>query len=586
MWLPGRCAQTVCLRARSTPLAWLVATTALAAGCSSSKPAAPTASLGTVAGTVTSSIGGTITGATVTVTPTNGSALPSVTTNSLGAYSVPSVPVGAGTGVVAVTAVPSTCNPAAGQYTGLASGGTVAANVTVTCKPSGTAVTSCGTITAPGSYALTANLVNAVESVACITITANNVALQCAGDTITTSGTGIYVLDAQNVTITNCVIAGTGNGVPAIDIIGAQGVTLSGSSVSVVSPGAIGIFVGDASNVTVTNDTLLVNTQQFYATFVYRSQQIVFTTNQITSYGPGTSHAGDAYIQDSSSDVMIANNVIADTGNGAGDIIMEFGANNVIRGNRIDGGWKGNLATWSMQGTDDGIVLDFENGDTIQNNTIANVFDAGFETVGLITNSVISGNSFTNAGFTGIGSYHGTSWSGNMVAGNTVSQSPSLTYFFYGDNSTSYDGDSVTAIDFASNAFTGNIFQNPTSLPPAQSGRNVASMVMDFAGLNEGGSPLPLPLTASNDTVAENQLPTAIAGFFLAPGPAFVDGGGNTCNPSDPGTGAACSAAFVAPRLISPLRSGKAMPAPPPFPHHPPRPHHAKMLPRRTSPSP
>ena len=65
---------------------------------------------------------------------------------------------------------------------------------------------------------------------------------------------------------------------------------------------------------------------------------------------------------------------------------MEFGANNVIRGNRIDGGWKGNLATWSMQGTDDGIVLDCENGDTIQNNTIANVFDAGFETVGLITN--------------------------------------------------------------------------------------------------------------------------------------------------------------------------------------------------------
>ena len=144
MWLPGRCAQTVWLRARSTLLAWLVAMTALAAGCSSSKPAAPTASLGTVAGTVTSSIGGTITGATVTVTPTNGSALPRVTTNSLGAYSVASVPVGAGTGTVAVTAVPSTCNPAAGPYTGLTSGGTVAANVTVTCKPSGTAVTSCG----------------------------------------------------------------------------------------------------------------------------------------------------------------------------------------------------------------------------------------------------------------------------------------------------------------------------------------------------------------------------------------------------------------------------------------------------------
>lgn len=584
MSLPGRSSRSVPRPARLTRIAWLVAASTLAVGCGGAGSAGPKMTAptpGTVAGTVTSSVGGAITGATVTVTPTNGTALPSVTTTSAGVYTVSSVPVGTGAGTVAVTGVPSACTPATGHYTGLTSGGTVTTNITVTCKPPATAITSCGTIEASGTYALTANLHNAVDSVACITIDASNVVLQCGGDTITTAGTGIFVLAAQNVTITNCVITGTGSGIPGIDISATQGATISGSSMTVVSPGAIGIFVDNATNISVTNDTLLVDTQLFYSIFVYRSTQIAFTNNHITSYGPGNAHGGDAYIQDSSSNVTIANNAIADTGNGAGDIIVEFGGNNTIRQNKIDGGWKGNLATWSMQGTDDGIVLEFESGDTIQDNTITNVFDAGFETVGLITNSVIAGNSFTNAGFTGIGSYHGTSWVGNAVLGNTVSQSPSLAYFFYGDNSTAYDGDSVTAIDFEGNAFSSNTFQNPTSLPAVQIGRQIASMVMDFSGLNEGGAALPLPLTASDDTIAENQLPTSIAGFFLSPASAFFDGGGNTCNPSNPGTGASCSGVFAGLKAGSPLARGHAAPSPLPFPHHPPRPHHPKVLTRR-----
>ena len=583
MSLPERCSRSASRAAWLARIAWLVAASTLAVGCGSSKPAAPKVTTGTIAGTVTSIVAGAISGATVTVTPANGTALPSVTTTGAGAYSVSSVPVGAGAGTVAVTGLPSACTPATGHYSGLTSGGTVTTNITVTCIPSGTAVTSCGTIEASGTYALTSNLHNAVDSVACITIDASNVTLQCAGDTITTAGTGIFVVDAQNVTVTNCVITGTGNGIPGIDIFDSQGATISGSSVSVNSPGASGIFVDGATNVSFTNDTLLVVTQQFNSIFVYHSQQIALTNNHIMGDGPGTAHAGDAYVQDSSSNVTIANNVIADTGNGAGDIILEFGTNNTVKQNTLDGGWKGDLATWSLQGTDDGIVLEFESGDTIQDNTITNVFDAGFETVGLITNTVVAGNSFTNAGFTGIGSYHGTSWVGNTVAGNTVSQSPSLAYFFYGDNSTAYDGDSVTAIDFEGNTFSGNMFQNPTGLPPAQSGRHVASMVINFSGLNEGGTALPLPLTATNDTIAQNQLPTSIAGFFLSPTSAFFDGGGNTCNPSNPGTGASCSGAFAGVRAGSTLSRGQAPPRPLPFPHHPPRPHHAKMLRRRAS---
>jgi hypothetical protein len=66
---------------------------------------------GTLMGTVTSSLtqGAGISGATVTVTPTGASALPSVTTNSSGQYSVPNVPYGSGT--IALSNLPAGCTP-------------------------------------------------------------------------------------------------------------------------------------------------------------------------------------------------------------------------------------------------------------------------------------------------------------------------------------------------------------------------------------------------------------------------------------------------------------------------------------------
>jgi hypothetical protein len=98
-------------------------------GGSSSTPTSP--QTGTVSGAVTS--GGTgISGASVTVTPSGQSALASVTTSGTGTYSVSSVPVGSGT--VTVANLPSGCaTPAASNYSGLASNGTVTINVAVTC---------------------------------------------------------------------------------------------------------------------------------------------------------------------------------------------------------------------------------------------------------------------------------------------------------------------------------------------------------------------------------------------------------------------------------------------------------------------
>jgi len=91
-----------------------------------------TATAGTVTGTVTRSTGGALSGVSITLTPTGAAALPVVTTNATGVYTVPSVPVGAGS--ITVSGLPTGCtNPGAQAYTGVTAGGSVTRSIEVTC---------------------------------------------------------------------------------------------------------------------------------------------------------------------------------------------------------------------------------------------------------------------------------------------------------------------------------------------------------------------------------------------------------------------------------------------------------------------
>ncbi len=113
--------------------------TGLAAGGTVTKNIAVTCtsvSLGTVSGTITRASGGALSGVAVTLTPTGGAALASVTTDGTGAYTIAGVALGDGS--IALGALPAGCtNPGAQSYSGVTSGGTVTKNVTVTCTVSG-----------------------------------------------------------------------------------------------------------------------------------------------------------------------------------------------------------------------------------------------------------------------------------------------------------------------------------------------------------------------------------------------------------------------------------------------------------------
>lgn len=165
---------------------------------------------GTVSGVVTSSLGGAIANATITITPTGQAALATVQTSGAGAYSK-TVPVGAGTGAVAVTSVPNNCtNPAAAPYTGLSYGKTVTVNVTVTCTPlTGSltltltvpnGVTPSVTVTGPGGYNQSVSATQTLTSLTPGTYTVSAATFRGTGGTVTVVDTGVVTGSPATVT--------------------------------------------------------------------------------------------------------------------------------------------------------------------------------------------------------------------------------------------------------------------------------------------------------------------------------------------------------------------------------------------------
>jgi hypothetical protein len=149
------------------------------AACSTTSAPPPPSGDGTISGVVTNNTGTGLPGVSVQATPSTGGALPSVTTSANGSYTIPNVP--AGTGVVAVTNVPSTCTaPPPSAYPVVSGGETVTMNVTVACTATNSlvvvitgaaGVTPSATVTGPGSYSKTVSATTTLTGLASGTYT-------------------------------------------------------------------------------------------------------------------------------------------------------------------------------------------------------------------------------------------------------------------------------------------------------------------------------------------------------------------------------------------------------------------------------
>jgi hypothetical protein len=95
---------------------------------------APPPLLGTITGSITNQLGTPLAGVTIQATPTGLSPTPTTLSGAAGDFSLVSIPVSDGTGVLILGALPGTCvDPGPIPYTGLTTGGPLTIGLVVNC---------------------------------------------------------------------------------------------------------------------------------------------------------------------------------------------------------------------------------------------------------------------------------------------------------------------------------------------------------------------------------------------------------------------------------------------------------------------
>ena len=344
-------------------------------------------------------------------------------------------------------------------------GGVVMATVTWQSRaPNVATVSATGLVTATGAgtttitaaaSGATGGLSMAVEPPANVTTTLT----RCA--TLTTPGHYVLTSDLAPVAGQPCLVLSGLGGVQ----LDCRGHALSGVALSVVH------------TVTISNCTLLSSVS------VQNGTNVELLQNTITS------------------------------ANGGSAVYLSSGSNNQVLQSTITGGYDGSQAGI---GTDDGILLVNETGDTIQGNTISGFYDTAVEGIDGVANTTVANNTFVNIGVAAIGAYWCTDWNGNVISGNNASMAPTMAWVTYEDGALC--GGTITPPAFSGNQFIGNVFRNPsqgTFVPPLVAG---ASMHVVMTGAVEG------------NVLKNNDFGTS-AGPLLMPLTGFMDGGGNICGP-------------------------------------------------------
>ena len=471
---------------------------------------------GAISGTVTNSSGQGMVGVTVSVTPTGAGALSPVVTDSVGRYAFTGVPAGPGSGTLSVTGLPADCTKPVVPYAGLGVGEQRTVDIAVDCQPPQFTLNACTTITARGNYTLASDLQTAVFNTPCIHISTTGVGLNCQGHSIIASAAAVWVDGSDSVSVSNCRLVNQDSDWTAVYLLRANHVRVENSTVMARRIDFLAVYGDD---IAVTNCNFVTGPSKYDGGVYFESlTNARFTGNHLIGGGRGVSVS-------QSSHVTVGDNVMTfdpAAGLGAAGIWLEFGHDNVVERNQINGAWDGEIANYGRKGTDDGILLYGESADSVRDNSMQNVFDAGIETVGPVADLVISGNTISNALYGGITSYWGTSWRNVKVTGNLVIASRSMVSLSYAG---AVNGQSLPkSIDFSGNSIVGNEFRFPTS-PAIAFASPPVSIVADFGGLDTRFA-TPVAVNAAHDTIANNILPTTRTAFELYPDSAFVDASG------------------------------------------------------------
>lgn len=376
-----------------------------------------------------------------------------------------------------------------------------------------THLSACQTINQPGSYLLDADLSIGLplDGLPCIRIKdTSNVLLDCAGHAIATGlrdqgSRALEILNVSQVAVRACRVSAAWT-----DIQNVKDLSFTNSVLSSTDPSVPSI-------VNVTN-----------------SERLRFDGNQLAgSYQQHYTHRATI----SNNRVTTVPVVVV-----AGLLISNYGSNNRLLGNELDGNWNASMKEWN--GADDGIILTDEIDALVQDNTIRNVWDAGIEWVGDLNGAIIRRNRISNAAIYGIGGWYWSSVFNSQFSDNQVEQAPALFGLFrsFCLRAAGSDWQHVlpadTAIRFENNVFSGNVLTKP--LTGSTSRASYFNFSFPFDSQNACSivpgerKPTPAEVKLGNNIFKNNNFGSETGypyfdGSLNGAG-VIVDGGGNVCS--------------------------------------------------------
>jgi parallel beta-helix repeat protein len=253
----------------------------------------------------------------------------------------------------------------------------ISAGLACVAQAAPTVVTTCGTLSVPGTYNL-ANSVSTPSTGLCFLITAPNVTFDLNGHSITAgaassgvtrvgirvtgTGTGARIHDGS---ITNLEVAGVNVGI-GMRIESASDVRVTGMT---ITGNSIGMYIIQADN-----GRFLSNTVSSNSDFGFQvdsgSDNNLFSGNQCNQNG-STGVGGCMFLANNTGNSVLSNTMINNTVHAV--IVGAGGTTNQIRNNLISGG-------------QNGVTLSTTTGNTVRSNTITG---AG---AGIVLFSDASGN--------------------------------------------------------------------------------------------------------------------------------------------------------------------------------------------------
>lgn len=346
-------------------------------------------------------------------------------------------------------------------------------------------LSSCKEINESGEYLLTTDIMN-TKTGPCIKFqNVSNISLDCQDYTITSKNEGIniYIKEVSDFKIHNCKLVSSVN-LPTERV--QHTLRIENSKQGEVYNNVIGgnfATISGSTAVTIRNNTFI---NEFS---VYKSNNITITKNDFSN---GGNIAVLLHLQDGHN-----NSVISNTMDGKSDGIFRGLSDSI--------------------GSDDGIVIGNESQDTIQGNTIQNVFDCGIENVGYMFDSKIIGNKVKNAGVCLVGGWWQSSVKGNLIKDNIADNVAQL--FVFSRLRGLQPGEQY--VYFKDNTFENNKMINPrledVFALPASSIYMITSSVPSSS------------IVVGNNVFRNNDFTTTLGPITFEPANMIVDGGGNIC---------------------------------------------------------